>query len=232
MLTSGRVWPTPPRSDDSTPRATAATARSRLAQALDFETPAAGADVLPPRPAGEDPLLGLEEDTDPPAAADLRGPGLRVGTCTEWIMARAARVAADNFIGIPLNGRARIGGGNGSGFREVAAALAAGERTAWLWARTEMAGAVDVLVIVEAGQMSRANPSSGSPARRRRLPLAHLLGECVAARDSRVARRRGIRSCPRTTSHGSAAANCSARRVTRSIRSREPFLTTARISPS
>ena len=73
MLTSGRVWPTPPRSDDSTPRATAATARSRLAQALDFETPAAGADVLPPRPAGEDPLLGLEEDTDPPAAADLRG---------------------------------------------------------------------------------------------------------------------------------------------------------------
>ena len=73
------------------------------------------------------------------------------------IMARAARVAADNFIGIPLNGRARIGGGNGSGFREVAAALAAGEGTAWLWARTEMAGAVDVLVIVEAGQMSRAN---------------------------------------------------------------------------
>ena len=90
-----------------------------------------------------------------------------------------------------FHNRARIGGGNGSGFREVAAALAAGEGTAWLWARTEMAGAVDVLVIVEAGQMSRANPSSGSPARRRRLPLAHLLGECVAARDSRVARRRG-----------------------------------------
>ena len=89
------------------------------------------------------------------------------------IMARAARVAADNFIGIPLNGRARIGGGNGSGFREVAVALAAGEGTAWLWARTEMAGAVDVLVIVEAGQMSRANGGgrrvnprdSGSPTR-------------------------------------------------------------------
>ena len=45
---------------------------------------------------------------------------------------------------------------------EVAAALAAGEAnlaggTAWLWARAEMAGAVDVLVIDEAGQMSLAN---------------------------------------------------------------------------
>ena len=44
----------------------------------------------------------------------------------------------------------------------VAAALAAGEAnlaggTAWLWAREEMAGAVDVLVIDEAGQMSLAN---------------------------------------------------------------------------
>ena len=44
----------------------------------------------------------------------------------------------------------------------VAAALAAGESnlaggTAWLWAREEMAGAVDVLVIDEAGQMSLAN---------------------------------------------------------------------------
>ena len=29
--------------------------------------------------------------------------------------------------------------------------------TAWLWARAEMAGAVDVLVIDEAGQMSLAN---------------------------------------------------------------------------
>ena len=134
--------------------------------------------------------LGLEEDTDPPLPRTCGGRDC-ASDVYGMIMARAARVAADNFIGIPLNGRARIGGGTGSGFREVAAALAAGEGTAWLWARTEMAGAVDVLVIVEAGQMSRANPSSGSPARRRRLPLAHLLGECVAARDSRVARRRG-----------------------------------------
>ena len=45
---------------------------------------------------------------------------------------------------------------------DVAAALATGEAnlaagTAWLWAREEMAGAVDVLVIDEAGQMSLAN---------------------------------------------------------------------------
>ena len=45
---------------------------------------------------------------------------------------------------------------------EVAAALAAGEAnlaagTAWLWAHAEMAAAVDVLVIDEAGQMSLAN---------------------------------------------------------------------------
>ena len=45
---------------------------------------------------------------------------------------------------------------------EVAEALAAGEvgvagGTAWLWAREEMADAVDVLVIDEAGQMSLAN---------------------------------------------------------------------------
>ena len=70
-----------------------------------FETPAAGADVLPPSPAGEDVLLGLEENTDPTAPGNLRGPGLRVGD-VYGIMARAARVAADNFIGIPLNGSA------------------------------------------------------------------------------------------------------------------------------
>ncbi len=45
---------------------------------------------------------------------------------------------------------------------QVADALASGEAniaagTAWLWAREEMAGAVDVLVIDEAGQMSLAN---------------------------------------------------------------------------
>ena len=45
---------------------------------------------------------------------------------------------------------------------EVAEALATGEAnlaggTAWLWAREEMAGAVDVLVIDEAGQMNLAN---------------------------------------------------------------------------
>ena len=45
---------------------------------------------------------------------------------------------------------------------EVAEALATGEAnlaggTAWLWAREEMADAVDVLVIDEAGQMSLAN---------------------------------------------------------------------------
>ncbi len=45
---------------------------------------------------------------------------------------------------------------------QVAEALASGEAnlaagTAWLWAREEMAGAVDVLVVDEAGQMSLAN---------------------------------------------------------------------------
>ena len=45
---------------------------------------------------------------------------------------------------------------------EVAEALATGEAnlaagTAWLWAREEMAGTVDVLVVDEAGQMSLAN---------------------------------------------------------------------------
>ena len=52
---------------------------------------------------------------------------------------------------------------------EVAAALASGEAnlaggTAWLWAREEMAGAVDVLVIDEAGQMSLANTLAVSQA--------------------------------------------------------------------
>ena len=46
--------------------------------------------------------------------------------------------------------------------QQVAEALASGEAnlaagTAWLWTRREMAGAVDVLVIDEAGQMSLAN---------------------------------------------------------------------------
>ena len=53
----------------------------------------------------------------------------------------------------------------------VAGALAAGEAnlaggTAWLWARPEMAGAVDVLVIDEAGQMSLANTLAVSQAAR------------------------------------------------------------------
>ncbi|MXY25694.1 MAG: TM0106 family RecB-like putative nuclease [Acidobacteria bacterium] len=51
----------------------------------------------------------------------------------------------------------------------VAAALASGEAnlaggTAWLWAREEMASAVDVLVIDEAGQMSLANTLAVSQA--------------------------------------------------------------------
>ena len=51
----------------------------------------------------------------------------------------------------------------------VAEALASGEAnlaggTAWLWAREEMAGAVDVLVIDEAGQMSLANTLAVSQA--------------------------------------------------------------------
>ncbi len=51
----------------------------------------------------------------------------------------------------------------------VAGALATGEAnlaagTAWLWARPEMAGAVDVLVIDEAGQMSLANTLAASQA--------------------------------------------------------------------
>ena len=53
----------------------------------------------------------------------------------------------------------------------VADALAAGEAnlaagTAWLWAREELAGAVDVLVIDEAGQMSLANTLAASQAAR------------------------------------------------------------------
>ena len=51
----------------------------------------------------------------------------------------------------------------------VAAALAGGGATlaggtAWLWARPEMAGAVDLLVIDEAGQMSLANTLAVSQA--------------------------------------------------------------------
>ena len=53
----------------------------------------------------------------------------------------------------------------------VAAALAAGDAnlaagTAWLWARPEMADAVDVLVIDEAGQMSLANTLAAAQAAR------------------------------------------------------------------
>ena len=53
----------------------------------------------------------------------------------------------------------------------VAEALAGGEAnlaagTAWLWARAEMAGAVDVLVIDEAGQMSLANTLAAAQAAR------------------------------------------------------------------
>ena len=52
---------------------------------------------------------------------------------------------------------------------DVAGALATGEAnlaagTAWLWARPEMAGAVDVLVIDEAGQMSLANTLAAAQA--------------------------------------------------------------------
>ena len=52
---------------------------------------------------------------------------------------------------------------------DVAEALAGGDAnlaagTAWLWAREEMAGAVDVLVIDEAGQMSLANTLAASQA--------------------------------------------------------------------
>ena len=54
---------------------------------------------------------------------------------------------------------------------DVAEALATGEAnlaagTAWLWAREEMADAVDVLVIDEAGQMSLANTLAASQAAR------------------------------------------------------------------
>ena len=95
----------------------------------------------------------------------------------------------------------------------VAAALAAGEAnlaagTAWLWAREELAGAVDVLVIDEAGQMSLANTLAASQAARsivllgdpRQLDqpiqwihppgadvsaLGHLLGESLTIEPSR-----------------------------------------------
>lgn len=48
------------------------------------------------------------------------------------------------------------------GFRTGEARLAGG--TAWLWARPELAGAVDVLVVDEAGQVSLANALAASPA--------------------------------------------------------------------
>ena len=95
----------------------------------------------------------------------------------------------------------------------VAAALAGGEAnlaagTAWLWAREELAGAVDVLVIDEAGQMSLANTLAASQAARsivllgdpRQLDqpiqgihppgadvsaLGHLLGESLTIEPSR-----------------------------------------------
>ena len=61
---------------------------------------------------------------------------------------------------------------------DVAEALATGEAnlaagTAWLWAREEMAGAVDVLVIDEAGQMSLANTLAAAQA----APSVVLLGD-------------------------------------------------------
>ena len=95
----------------------------------------------------------------------------------------------------------------------VAAALAGGEAnlaagTVWLWAREELAGAVDVLVIDEAGQMSLANTLAASQAARsivllgdpRQLDqpiqgihppgadvsaLGHLLGESLTIEPSR-----------------------------------------------
>ena len=48
------------------------------------------------------------------------------------------------------------------GFQTGEARLAGG--TAWLWARPELAGAVDVLVVDEAGQVSLANALAASPA--------------------------------------------------------------------
>ena len=84
---------------------------------------------------------------------------------------------------------------------EVAEALAGGDAnlaggTAWLWAREEMADAVDVLVIDEAGQMSLANhprrlPGSGEPRPARRPPPAR-----PAHPGGSSARRRRLRPRP------------------------------------
>ena len=105
-------------------------------------------------------------DTREPAA---RAPGGRAGDES----ARIGRDAETPPRGAPVEvhgiQKARDGDGcpderivQAGSNDEVAEALATGEAnlaagTAWLWAREEMAGAVDVLVIDEAGQTSLAN---------------------------------------------------------------------------
>ena len=105
-------------------------------------------------------------DTREPAA---RAPGGRAGDES----ARLGRDAETPPRGAPVEvhgiQKARDGDGcpderivQAGSNDEVAEALATGEAnlaagTAWLWAREEMAGAVDVLVIDEAGQTSLAN---------------------------------------------------------------------------
>ena len=105
-------------------------------------------------------------DTREPAA---RAPGRRAGDES----ARGGRGAETPPRGAPVEvhgiQKARDGDGcpderivQAGSNDEVAEALATGEAnlaagTAWLWAREEMAGAVDVLVIDEAGQTSLAN---------------------------------------------------------------------------
>ena len=98
------------------------------------------------------------------AAAD-RGPGAVEGTENGPAGAPAALPPAEvrgvqkaNEGDACLDARIVRAGSN----EKVAKALATGEAnlaggTAWLWAREEMAGAVDVLVIDEAGQMSLAS---------------------------------------------------------------------------
>ena len=114
---------------------------------------------------------------------DLLADGKRVGVTANShkvisnLLGAVCRAAADQPPGA-VRGVQKANPGDGcpddrisqaASNEAVAEALATGEAnlaagTAWLWARPEMAGAVDVLVIDEAGQMSLANTLAASQA--------------------------------------------------------------------
>ena len=111
-------------------------------------------------------LLGAVcEAADARLEADRSAPGARAAPVTETapVDVRGIQKAKDDD-GCPDERIVQTGANDA-----VVAALAGGEAnlaggTAWLWAREEMAGSVDVLVIDEAGQMSLANTLAVSQA--------------------------------------------------------------------